>query len=331
MTGFAEVCDAVAATPAKLLKIERLAAYLRRLEPDDLAPVARFLTGNPLPAYDERKLAIGGRTIVAAAEGLWDISGAELSLAYRGTGDLGEALARLFREPKALGFFREELTPATFARLLDEIAAASGKAAGKKREALCARVLRACGNDREVAYVVKILTGDLRIGLREGLVLDAIALAFARDPGEVRRAAMAAGDVGAVALAARAGELESIEVRYGAPIGFMLASPVAFGSSYREFATGSWVVEDKYDGIRVQAHVRDGKVTLYSRTFGDAARAFPEVARALGSGPDAIFDGEIVARRGGRRAALPLSATAPAAPRSERSLTVGGSRRLRRL
>jgi DNA ligase-1 len=297
MAAFAEVCDAVAATPAKSLKIERLAEYLRRLEPADLAPAARFLTGNPLPAYDDRKIAIGGRTIVAAAAELWGLAGPELSLAYRGTGDLGEALARLARDPARPSLFAEELTPASFAQLLDEIATASGKAAGKRREALCVRVLRACRSDREVAYVVKILTGELRIGLREGLVLDAIAAAFERDAAAVRRAAMAAGDVGAVALAARAGTLKQIEVRYGAPIGFMLASPVTFGSSYRELDTGSWLVEDKYDGIRVQAHVRAGKATLFSRTFSDVARAFPEVATALAGGPDAIFDGEIVARR----------------------------------
>ncbi len=304
MIAFAEVCDAVAATPSKLLKTERLAEYLRRLEPENLAPAARFLTGNPLPAYDDRKLAIGGRTIVAAAQELWGLSGPELSAAYRGTGDLGEALARLYRDPQRPGLFADELTPAVFAELLDELAAATGKAAGKRREALCARVLRACRSDREVAYVVKILTGDLRIGLRESLVLDAIALAFAREPGAVRRAAMAAGDVGAVALAARDGTLEEIEVRYGAPIGFMLASPVAFGSSYREFAAGDWIVEDKYDGIRVQAHVRAGAATLYSRAFSDVARAFPEVAAALARGPDAIFDGEIVARR--EEGALPF-------------------------
>jgi DNA ligase-1 len=301
---FAEVCDAVAATPSKLLKVERLAEYLRRLEPENLAPAARFLTGNPLPAYDDRKLAIGGRTIVAAAQELWGLSGPELSAAYRGTGDLGEALARLHREPQRPGLFDDELTPAVFAGLLDELAAATGKAAGKRREVLCARVLRACRSDREVAYVVKILTGDLRIGLRESLVLEAIALAFARESEAVRRAAMAAGDVGAVALAARDGTLEGIEVRYGAPIGFMLASPVAFGSSYREFAAGNWIVEDKYDGIRVQAHVRAGSAALYSRTFSDVARAFPEVAAALAHGPDAIFDGEIVARREG--GALPF-------------------------
>jgi len=115
----------------------------------------------------------------------------------------------------------------------------------------------------------------------------------------------AAGDVGAVASAARDDLLASIEVRYGAPIGFMLASPIAFGSSFRELAEGAWLVEDKYDGIRAQAHKFGEKVRLYSRTFSDAGRAFPEVVAAVAAQRgDFILDGEIVARREGR--ALPF-------------------------
>ena len=136
-----------------------------------------------------------------------------------------------------------------------------------------------------MAYVAKILTGDLRIGLREGLVLDAIAKAFEREPATVRRAAMAAGDVGAVALAARAGGLEEIAIRYNAPIGFMLATPMTFGSSYRELAAGTWLVEDKYDGIRAQAHVRGGSARLYSRTLNEISRSFPEVIAAFAACP----------------------------------------------
>ena len=172
--------------------------------------------------------------------------------------------------------------------------------AGKKREATTERALRACTTAREAAYVVKILVGDIRIGLREGLVLDAIALAFMCDAADVRRASMAASDAGAVAVAARAGRLAELAVRYHAPIGFMLASPIAFGSSYRELADYTWLVEDKFDGIRAQAHVHDGKVALYSRNFRDVARAFPDVVRALADTKgDAIFDGEIVAKRDG--------------------------------
>ena len=301
MIAFAEACDAVAATPAKSLKVERLAAYFRSLEPADLAAAARFTAGKPLGAADERKLAIGGRTILAAARRAWSIDDAELTAAYRETGDLGEALGPLLREPAAPSLFREVLTPAGLAAILDELASAGGPSAGKKREHACERILRACRTDREAVYAIKILTGDLRIGLREGLVLDALAAAFEREPAAVRRAAMAAGDAGAVALAARAGTLGDIEVRYGAPIGFMLASPLAYGSAYRELAEGAWLVEHKYDGIRAQAHKRGETVRLYSRTFSEISRAFPEVIAALQmQHGDFILDGEIVARRDGR-------------------------------
>jgi len=306
MIAFASVCDDVAGVTAKTAKIERLAAYLRTLDTADLRAAARFVTGNPLAAHDDRRLAIGGRTLVTAARKLWNFDDGALGEAYRATGDLGEALARVFGKPRELTLFAETLTPGSLGAMLDELASAAGKAAGKRREAACERAFRACRTPREVAYVAKILTGDLRIGLREGLVLDAIAYAFDRDPAMVRRAAMAAGDIGAVAVAARDGALEAIAIRYFAPIGFMLATPVAFGSSYRELASGSWLVEDKYDGIRAQAHVRRGEVRLYSRTFNEISRAFPEIAAAM-TGPsarDAIYDGEIVARRDG--AVLPF-------------------------
>ncbi|MBD5632863.1 MAG: hypothetical protein IAI49_00165, partial [Candidatus Eremiobacteraeota bacterium] len=213
MLAFANACDDIVGLPAKNAKIERLAAYFRSLDRENLRAAARFVSGNPLAAHDERKLAIGGRTLLAAAERTWGVDSALISIAYRESGDLGEALARVAREPSALGLFSESLSPASFADMLDELASASGKAAGKRREGVCERAFRACRHPREVAYVTKILTGELRIGLREGLVLDAIASAFEREPAVVRRAAMAAGDVGAVALAAQAGELETIAIR----------------------------------------------------------------------------------------------------------------------
>jgi len=296
---FARACDDIAAVAAKTAKVERLATYFRSLEGEELRAAARFASGAPLAARDDRKLAIGGRTLLAAARNVWAPSDEELAAAYRATGDLGDALASIAREPARAQLFAETLTPASFARMLDELASAAGKAAGRRREAVCERAFRACAGPREVAYVVKILTGDLRIGLREGLVLEAIALAFERDVATVRRAAMAAGDVGDVALAARDGTLGDIAIRYGAPIGFMLAAPVAYGSSYRELAAGTWLVEDKFDGIRAQAHVRGGAARLFSRTFSDVSRAFPEITASLANGRDAILDGEIVAWRDG--------------------------------
>ncbi len=300
MIAFARACDDIAQTSAKSAKVERLRAYLGSLSEKNLLAAVRFLSGSPLAAHDDRKIAIGSRTILAAARRLYSPTDDELASAYREKGDLGEALAQVMRPPLDLDLFAETLEPATLLEMLEALVAATGASLGKRREAVTERALRASRTPREVAYVVKILLGELRIGLREGLVLDAIAAAFSADPASVRRAAMAAGDIGAVALAARAGTLDAIAVRYGAAIGAMLASPVVFGSSYRELATGTWLVEDKYDGIRVQAHVHDGDVRLFSRTQSEISRAFPEIVAALRArARDAIFDGEIVAMRDG--------------------------------
>lgn len=301
MIGFAQTCSAIAGTASKLEKIRLVATYLAGLDDADLSASTRFFTGNPFPQRDERSLAVGGRTIVDAAQAVWGIDDAALSVSYRATGDLGAALGPFVRPPVDLGLFRETLTPAALYTLLVEIADTSGKNAQRRRRFLCERIFAACTEPLEATYVIKIMTGELRIGLREGLVVDAVAEAFGRDQHAVRRAASAAGDLGAVAVAAKRDTLDQVTIAYHAPIAFMLASPVAYGSEYKDLATASWLVEDKYDGIRVQAHVTPERVSLFSRTLNDVAPSYPEVVAALRSLPgSAILDGEIVAVRDGR-------------------------------
>jgi DNA ligase-1 len=298
---FARTCAAIAATASKLEKIALVAAYLRELDDADLRPAARFFTGNPFAHADERSLGLGGRTLVAAATAAWGVDRDALREAYRASGDLGAALGPFVRPSADLGLFRETLTPARLSALLGEIAAASGKNAQKRRAFLCERILGACSDPLEATYVIKIVAGELRIGLREGLIGDAVASAFGADTVDVRRAASAAGDIGAVALAAKHGTLDEIEIAYHAPIAFMLATPIAYGSDYKDLAAGPWLVEDKYDGIRIQAHVTPERVSLFSRTLNDVAASYPEIVAALRTLPGSLaLDGEIVAERDGR-------------------------------
>lgn len=301
MIRFGQTCAAIAAKAGKLEKIAILAAYLRELDDGDLPPAARFFTGNPFPARDERSLGIGWRTIVAAAKEAWGIGEGQLASAYREHGDLGAALGPFVRPSMHLALFAETLAPASLAQRFEEIASASGKAAGRKREAICVRILSACTDPVEATYVIKIMTGDLRIGLREGLIVDAIAAAFGATPHEVRRATMAAGDIGAVAFAARSGRLGEIRVAYGSPIGFMLATPVTYGSDYKELREGVWIAEEKFDGIRAQIHKTASGVRIYSRTLNEVTQSYPEIASELAALPgNFMLDGEIVARRNGQ-------------------------------
>jgi DNA ligase 1 len=301
MIAFAQTCAAIAATASKLEKIALVAAYLRGLDDADLAPATRFFTGNPFPQAQERSLAVGGRTIVEAAAAMWGVTDAELSAAYRATGDLGAALGRFVRPPADLGLFGDALTPSTLYALLVEIADTGGKNAQKRRRILCERIFSALTDPLEATYVIKIMTGELRIGLREGLVIDAVAAAFEGDGRAVRKAASIAGDLGAVALAAKHGTLDQLTIAYHAPVAFMLATPIPYGSEYKDLATASWLVEDKYDGIRAQAHVTPGRVSLFSRTLNDVAASYPEVVTALRAVSGSfVLDGEIVAVRDGR-------------------------------
>jgi DNA ligase-1 len=300
--GFAITAQRIAATPAKLEKIALLAGYFRELNDADLLAAARFFTGTPFAARDRRTLSLGGRTIVEVAQRVWGFTDADLGSGYRATGDLGAALGPLVRPPRAATLFGDDrLTPATLDVLFGEIAAASGKRSGARREAVLERILRACDEPLVATYVIKIVTGDLRVGLREGLVIDAIARAFDADGAAVRRGMMAAGDIGEVALAAKHGTLGELRVAYGTPIGFMLATPVTYGEAYPDLGSERWYFEDKYDGIRAQAHVTKDEARLFSRRLNDVTTAYPEIAEALGGlERDAILDGEIVAMRDGR-------------------------------
>ncbi len=302
MIAFARTCASVAATSSKLEKIATLAAYLRELDDENLTAAARFFTGNPFAAREQKQLSIGGRTIVEAAHRAWGVTDAQLRAGYREHGDLGDALGPLAREPFDLGLFHDDnLTPASLAAIFEEIAAAAGRSAGKRRLDLCERILGACTDPLEARYVIKIMTGDLRIGLREGLVHDAIAVAFDQTPERIRRAVMVAGDVGAVARAAKHGELDTLRIHLGSPIGFMLASPILYGDAYPDLEAHRWYSEDKFDGIRAQAHVVGENVVLFSRTLNDVTRSYPEIAAALrGQSQAMLLDGEIIAVREGK-------------------------------
>ena len=301
MLQFARTCESIAATPAKNEKVRRLAGYLSTLDDADLEAAVRFFTGNPFAQREQRSLSLGGSTIVTAAKHVWGVTDAQLGSAYREHGDLGAALCAFVRPPADLGLFTETLTPASLHVLFEEVARASGKTAGKKRLVLCERILGSCRDPLEAKYVIKIMTGDLRIGLREGLVVEAVAAAFTAGVDQVRRAVMASSDIGSVAVAARHGSLHGVRIAYGVPIGFMLASPITYGGSYRELEGASWIVEDKFDGIRAQAHKYGDQVRLFSRTLNDISHTYPEVVQAVRAvQEDCIIDGELVARRDGR-------------------------------
>jgi DNA ligase-1 len=179
--------------------------------------------------------------------------------------------------------------------LIDELSATRGT---KNKRALLAGVLREA-TAPEAKYLVKLLAGDLRIGLKEGLVEDAIARAFAIPLASVAQVNMLTGDIGETAMRARHNQLAGAVMRLFRPIKFMLATAAADLADVARTMPEKFYVEDKFDGIRAQAHVREGRVALFSRTLDEITHRFPELVAPLQSvGTDALFDGEIVPARG---------------------------------
>ncbi|HEY1404133.1 MAG TPA: ATP-dependent DNA ligase, partial [Pyrinomonadaceae bacterium] len=151
----------------------------------------------------------------------------------------------------------------------------------------------------EAKYLVKMLVGDLRIGLKEGLVEDALARAFGRELADVARVNMLTGDIGETAVRARRGDLAGVSMRLFHPIKFMLATAGEDLADIARTMPGEFYVEDKFDGIRAQAHVERGRVALYTRTLDEVTHRFPELVTPLAAlSTDAIMDGEIVPARG---------------------------------
>jgi DNA ligase-1 len=286
MKEFAKTCEAVAATTRKLEKTAIVGNYLKSRSVDQAAVSAVFLSGRPFPAWEEATLQVGGRSLWAMVAELAGKEQSELTASYRRLGDLGAVAGDVL--PDQLG---QGLTVLDVETSFRQIAAARGSAA----KTVLVRDLLSHASPLEAKYIVKIMTGDLRIGLKESLVEEAIAKAYGNPLTEVQRANMLLGNIGETVRLSAAGRLAEARMRLFHPLGFMLASPVeSTEESLRYFPEAA--VEDKYDGIRAQVHVSDGEVRIFSRTRDEITESFPELPPVLAGLPqEAILDGEIVA------------------------------------
>jgi DNA ligase-1 len=280
---------------------------LQSLLLSEAATAAIFLSGRPFPAYEEATLQVGGALLWRVIGELSGKSEHELTEIYRRHGDAGSVAAEALPDRPESGLALT-LTLTEVQRAFYEIAAARGPAA----KAALLRQLLERATPLEAKYIVKIISGDLRIGLKESLVEEAIARAFEAPLGEVKRANMLLGDLGETLRLASAGKLAEARLRLFHPIDFMLASPVESSEEALSYFQNV-SVEDKYDGIRAQAHVSGGEVRIFSRTRDEITESFPELPMALGGlAKDAILDGEIVAWNRGDAGvparALPFSA-----------------------
>jgi DNA ligase-1 len=301
-----------------------LAEYLRTLTPAQLAIAAVYFTGKPFPQSDLRTIQAGWAVIHRALLAATKLGEAEFRRIASSYGDAGktalEALEnRTVPEPFSLKESRS---------FFEALHKSRGPLA--KTELLQKRFAKISA--REGQYLVKILTGDLRIGLREGLVEEAIASAFAAPLDDVKEANMLLGDIGETAVLAVQRELERAELSLFRPIKCMLASPeptaeaiwarfsgvaaavtggkneassttsAAETAAATPEATTVVYVEDKFDGIRAQLHRGANRVEIFSRDLRRMTEQFTELAeQARNFDDEVILDGEIMAFEHGKK------------------------------
>ncbi|HEU4416383.1 MAG TPA: DNA ligase, partial [Candidatus Angelobacter sp.] len=300
---FAVTAEAVASTTKKTEKVRAVADYFRSRTTEEAAQAAVFFSGRAFPAWEERTLQVGGALL---SRSLAEISGkgeVALTAAYRRHGDLGSAAQDLLQHTAPA---QSSLALADLNASFDELVRTS--VAAQKGRVLQDLLLRATA--LEAKYIIKIISGDLRIGLRESLVEEAIAKAFDEKVADVQRANMLLGDIRETLRLAALHRLDQARMRLFHPIGVMLASPAQDAAEAFSYFTHA-AVEDKYDGIRAQAHVGgkdDSRTRLFSRTLDEISASFPELPPALRAFPEAaILDGEILAWSPETGQALPFS------------------------
>src|SRR6266567_2437456 len=302
MLHFSQTADRIAATTKKLQKTALLAEYFRSVAVDEAAIAAVFFSGRSFPMWEERTLQVGGTLLWRIVEELSRKDEAALKAAYRKYGDLGAVAAAMLGDNNDPGRSVRPRPPNEIQQTFREVSAARGPEA----KAVLLRDLLNSVSPLEAKYIIKIISGDLRIGLKESLVEEAIARAFGATLGgealkagevlkNVQRANMVLGDIGETLRLAAEGRLAEASMRLFHPIAFMLASPADSAEHALSCFQNAWV-EDKYDGIRAQAHCSGDTVRFFSRTRDEITESFPELPQALvGLAQEAILDGEIVA------------------------------------
>ncbi|HEY0162954.1 MAG TPA: ATP-dependent DNA ligase [Edaphobacter sp.] len=313
----AQLAEELAATSSRLQKRAAIADAIARVhresvDEEDAGRFALYLAGTPFAEADPRKLNAGGALLSKALLEVSGATGVELTAAYKRHGDLGAAgFDLLVGKAQAAGGL-------SLVEVADAFAAMASARTTAVRAGLVEGLLRRA-SALEAKYLLKLMIGDMRIGVKQSLVEEAIAAAASVPVAEVRHAVMLEADLSLAVRRAFAGTLREARMRLFHPLGFMLASPVAspeeaverFASVPEDEVEAVQIaafLEDKYDGMRAQVHCGDpeqpGRVTIYSRNREEVTESYPELEEAFAKvtevgegllgGSGLILDGEIL-------------------------------------
>ena len=280
---------------------------MAKLSEDSLPLAARFLGGRIFQKGSALSLNLGFTTIMNSLCEIAELTTTEIQQIYLKYGDLGKLGEYAISKKHTVPLFQQlekqdTLTMSYVFSILKKIADIEGAGSNKDKKKNLTGLLISC-SPMEGKYLIKIMNGELRIGLVEGLVELALAKAFDSSIKDIREAMLLSGDIGNVSLLAKNKTLNTMEVRPLSPLSFMLAVVMFTAEEVISYYGKSLICEYKYDGIRVQIHKFRDTIRMFSRKLEDIAFAFPEIVEAFKNesltsfyfkSSDFILDGEII-------------------------------------
>jgi len=281
-------------------KIDLVAAFLATLEETELSVAANFVMGTVFPPSSDLVMGVGPSILYEALGRACGCPGERISEMLRETGDPGLVASRVVESKRPIGFSAfvegDQLSINLVYQRFCSIARASGRRS-QDTKVKNLQFLFSQASSLEALYIARLAIEDMRIGVGEGGVRDAIAKAFGIPPEEVERGYNLSSDMGLAAVHARRGDLSQPSIQLFHPLKMMLAQlgesiPVAL----QEIGTAA--VEWKFDGARVQIHKEGEVVRVYSRRLENVTASLPEISRAVHKHVHArvaVLDGEAVA------------------------------------
>ncbi|MBM5806057.1 MAG: ATP-dependent DNA ligase [Candidatus Verstraetearchaeota archaeon] len=308
-----EVYDKVSQTTKRLEITDILVDFLKRCPPEIIDKVVYLTQGRLYPEFIPIELGVADRLIIRSISKATATKESEVEGLYKNIGDLGkvtqellsksskQATLEIFSEVKRAG----QITVEHVYESLDRIARATGEGSQEEKLRLLSDLLRD-SSPREAMYIVRTVSGALRLGVADMTILDAMAVAFTGSKearSSIERAYNMSSDLGMVAKTLVHKGLEAIKTfgpSPGRPIFSMLAERLSSSSEILEKMGGRCALEYKYDGERVQIHrnTGDAGTTLYSRRLENISHHYPDIVRLSSEGISSqsyIVEGEIVA------------------------------------
>jgi len=311
---FVETCEKIRSTTKKNEKIDIISNYITNLDETSLSIAVLFLSGRAFPIGSTRTLNIGFSTIMESLSEIAMLDIKDIQNIHLKHGDIGAMAEYAVSKKHIISLFdqQEKISLSYVYHQFKKIANISGSGSNKNKKNILKGLIIAC-SPLESKYLIKIITGEMRIGSVEGLMEIALSRAFDRELQYIREAMLISGDISQVAVLAKKNILHNAIMRPFVPVSFMLADVMFSAEEIINYYNKPLICEYKYDGIRLQMHKFDNKVRLFSRNLVDITYAFPELVKAATESTigttdttihnqvvDFILDGELIAFKNDR-------------------------------